>query len=149
MLDEIKRLFEYDSWAIGQQLSALDGIDNTDALTRLAHILAAKQIWLVRLNGQDSSSIETQPEMSLAECRSLAAELDSKFIEFISALGEDYLQTSISYQNTKGDPFKTPIGEILTHVAFHSAYHRGQISLLLRQNGDAAVNTDFITFTRL
>ena len=28
----------------------------------LGHILAAKEIWLVRLNGKDSSSIDTLPE---------------------------------------------------------------------------------------
>ena len=40
-------------------------------------------------------------------------------------------------------------GEILMHVAFHSAYHRGQIALLLRQAKNNALNTDYITFTRL
>lgn len=148
MLDQIKRLFEYDSWAIVRGLSVLNGVENPQALKTLAHILAAKEIWLVRLNGEDSSSIATSPELSYADCQSLAAKLDAGYRQLISSLNEGSLTSSIAYKNTKGEEFTTPIGEVLTHVAFHSAYHRGQIALLLRQNADAAINTDFITFTR-
>jgi uncharacterized damage-inducible protein DinB len=149
VLDQIKRLFEYDNWALMQEFSALKCADNQPALGMLAHILAAKEIWLVRLNGKDSSSIDTRPGISLNECRSLASELYDGYNNFLSLLIEADLETAITYKNTKGDGFTTPIGEILTHVAFHSAYHRGQIALLLRQANDAAINTDFITFTRL
>jgi uncharacterized damage-inducible protein DinB len=149
VLDKIKRLFEYDTWAIDKTLNALDGIENQRAVRMFAHIIAAKQIWLVRLNGQDSSAIKTHPELSLSECQALTHELETKYESFLSSLNEASLETTITYKNTKGEEFTTPIGEVLTHVAFHSAYHRGQIALLLRQNGDLAVNTDFISFARL
>lgn len=149
MIDEIKRLFGYDSWALLREFAALENAENPSALRMLAHILAAKDIWLTRLNQQDSSSIATQPELTLDQCRSLAERLDKEHRRFLSGLDEGSLAMTITYKNTKGEEFTTPVGEILTHMAFHSAYHRGQIALLLRQNGDTAVNTDFITFTRL
>ena len=149
MLDEIKRLFEYENWALEQDFATLDGVTNDQALAMLAHLLAAKQIWLVRLNARDSSSLKTHPLLSLSECRILSEDLNAGYENFISSLDDVGLNSTISYKNTKGQEFTTSIGDILLHVAFHSAYHRGQIALLLRENGDTAVNTDFISFTRL
>jgi len=149
VLEKIRRLFEYESWAITRELVAFSGLDNQNALAMLAHILAAKEIWLARLNGQDSSSVATHPNLSCSECETLARTLDARYNEFLSSLVEADLTSSITYKNTKGEEFTTPIGDVLTHIAFHSAYHRGQIALLLRQAENAAVNTDFITFARL
>jgi uncharacterized damage-inducible protein DinB len=149
VLDKIRRLFECDNWAIVREFSVLRGVENPEALKMLAHILAAKEIWFVRLNGQDSSRLNTFPELSFSECKTLADELDNGYQRFLSALDEAALESSITYKNTKGEEFTTPIGEVLMHIVLHSSYHRGQIALLLRQNGNIAVNTDFITFTRL
>ena len=148
MIELIKRLFEYDNWAIERELNALESVRDPDALKMLGHILSAKRIWLVRLNGEDSSSVSTFPELTLADCRKLAAELAMGFAGQLAALESGSAAEAITYKNTKGDEFTTPVIEVLTHVAFHGAYHRGQIALLMRQGGDAAVNTDYITFTR-
>ena len=149
MLELIQKLFEYDNWAMERELAALENVDNPEALKKFAHVLAAKHIWLVRLNGQDSFAISTGPDLSLDDCRKLAAELAMGYAKVLSTLDLATLDSSITYKNTKGDQFTTPIGQVLTHVAFHGTYHRGQIALLLRQKGDTAVNTDFITFTRI
>lgn len=149
MFELIQKFFEYDNWATERELAAFEDVDNPQALKMLGHILAAKQIWLVRLNGQDSSAISTHPDLSLDECRKLAAEIAMGYARIFSTLDAAAIESSITYKNTKGDRFTTPIGQVLTHVAFHSTYHRGQIALLLRQEGDTAVNTDFITFTRI
>ena len=146
MIELIKRLFEYDNWAIERELNALEGVDNPDALKTLGHVLAAKRIWLVRLNGEDSSTVSTFPDLTLSDCRKLAAELAMGFAGQLASL--DTGTPDITYKNTKGEEFTTPVIEVLTHVAFHGAYHRGQIALLLRQGGEPAVNTDYITFTR-
>ena len=149
MLDRINRLFEYENWAIERELAALEGVENKDALAMLGHILAARQIWLVRLKGQDSSAFKTHLELSFSECLAIASDLNTSYENFLSSLSDASLNTTITYKNTKGESFTTPIVDVLMHIAFHSAYHRGQIALLMRQNADTAVNTDFITFTRL
>jgi len=149
VIELIRKLFEYDNWAIDRELDALEGVDNPEALKMLGHILAAKRIWLVRLNGEDSSTVATFPDLSLADGRKLAAELAMSYAGILVSLTDTSAAETITYKNTKGEEFTTPIGEILTHVAFHGAYHRGQIALVLRQDGDTAINTDFITFTRI
>jgi uncharacterized damage-inducible protein DinB len=37
--------------------------------------------------------------------------------------------------------------DILTHLPIHSAYHRGQIALLLREKNIKVEPTDFILYT--
>jgi len=149
VINLIKRLFEYDNWAIERELNALEDVDNPEALKMLGHVLAAKRIWLVRLNGEDSSTVVTFPDVTLAECRKLAAELAMGFAGQLAALEAGTSAEAITYKNTKGEEFTTPVADVLAHVAFHGAYHRGQVALFLRQGGDQAVNTDFITFTRV
>ena len=149
MINLIKRLFEYDNWAIERELNALEKVDNPEALTMLGHVLSAKRIWLVRLNGEDSSGVASFPDVTLPECRKLAAELAMGFAGQLAALGAGTPAETITYKNTKGEEFTTPVVDVLAHVAIHGAYHRGQIAVFLRHGGDQRVNTDYITFTRL
>jgi uncharacterized damage-inducible protein DinB len=103
----------------------------------------------LRLRGEDSSGVDTAPVISLEECGELSRELFDGYQRFLTSLDAGKLQDAISYKNTRGELFKTPIGEILVHVALHAAYHRGQVAHVLRANDQTPVNTDFITFTRL
>ena len=148
MIDLIKRLFEYDNWAIERELNILEGVDDAEALNTLWHILAAKRIWLTRLNGEDSSALPGSPNITLSDCRKLAAELAMGYAGILASLDSRPAADTITYKNTKGDEYTSTITDVLTHVAVHSAYHRGQIALLLRQHEHQAINTDFINFTR-
>ena len=44
--------------------------------------------------------------------------------------------------------FDNTVGEILTHVAMHGHYHRGQIARVMRAAGREPVYTDYIGFVR-
>lgn len=149
MLDFFRQLFSYDEWAIDRSLSSIDPAAESKAKLLLSHILLAEKIWLMRLNGEDSSAVPTFEEFSFEECQRMAEELHSGYVKFIGSLSESDLDRIVIYKNTKGVEFSTPIREILTHVGLHCVYHRGQIAWLVRENGGTAVNTDFITFTRI
>lgn len=149
MLEFLKKLFAYDEWAIARSLGSIDTSIESKAKLLLSHILLAEEIWLTRLHGEDPLSIPTFEEYSIAECREMAAELHLGYVDLIEGLSETDLTRPLTYKNTRGDEFTTPIGEILTHVGLHGVYHRGQIAWLVRGSGGTAVNTDYITFTRL
>ena len=149
MLDFFRTLFSYDEWAISRSLSSIQGASESKAKLLLSHILLAEKIWLTRLNGKDSSAIPTFHEFPIEECQKMAAELHRGYVEFIDSLSDADLDKPIAYKNTKGEEFSTSIREILTHVGLHGAYHRGQIAWLVREGGNTAVSTDFITYTRL
>ena len=67
---------------------------------------------------------------------------------FLAGLSTPKLEQIVSYKNSKGKEFNNSVRDILTHVALHGQYHRGQINLLLRANEFEPVNVDFITFVR-
>ncbi len=149
MLEFLRNLFAYDKWAIDRSLATIQAPLNSRAQLMLSHILLAEKIWLTRLRGEDSSTINVFEELPLDECIRLSAELNTTYIDYIGSLAENDLDTLISYKTIKGDPFQTSIKDILTHVAIHGAYHRGQIAMLVRDGGGNAIGTDFILFTRV
>ena len=148
MLESIKRLFAYDAWANARALDSLRGAQGREALAPLAHLLVSEKIWLMRLKGEDTSAVNKSPELSHAECESLAGEMRASYAAYLGSLGEGDLGSMLTYRNFKGTEFRTPVGEILTHVWMHGTYHRGQVAKALRAEGAAPADTDYITFVR-
>jgi uncharacterized damage-inducible protein DinB len=88
------------------------------------------------------------PVLSLDECALLGRENVDGFNSIVSGLGAELLQKPITYRNSAGDQYTSTLEDILTHVALHGAYHRGQIAASLRGGGDAPSPTDYIAFAR-
>lgn len=118
------------------------------ALKVYAHILGAEAVWLARLLGEDWTSIAIWPELSVAECATRQAANEKGYRAYLAALDDDRMGTAIEYRNSKGDVFRTEISDVLTHVAAHGTYHRGQIATIVRAAGGESVVTDFIAFAR-
>ncbi len=150
MLETIQRLFAYGWWANARILSALGSAPggHQKALRPLAHILVAERIWLLRLRGEDTSSVDKSPELSRDECERLADENRRAYAALLAALSDDGLNSPVTYRNFAGTEFHTPVGEILMHVALHGTYHRGQIAVAVREEGGTPAGTDFINFVR-
>jgi uncharacterized damage-inducible protein DinB len=69
-------------------------------------------------------------------------------MKYLLALSENNFQKKISYKNSKGVDFTTSVEDLLTHVAFHGIYHRGQIMLLMRNSGKDVAATDYAMYMR-
>lgn len=145
-----QQLFEYDAWANAKVLGMLREIvtDHARARGLLAHTLAAQLVWMTRLHEHDSSGIAIWPDHTLDQCEAWLDHNRQAYAEFLRAAAEETLGQQITYVNTRGEKFSTPIDEVLLHVANHGSYHRGQIALAMREAGHTPVNTDFITWTR-
>lgn len=150
MIAHIRRLYDHLFWADRRVLERLRESDSVaEASLRLfAHVLAAEQVWLARLLGEDTAAFEIWPGLSLGECAALADRNRFEYARYLLALTEQELARVVAYRNSRALEFLTPVREILTHVALHGSYHRGQIALALRSSGGEPVNTDYITFTR-
>ncbi|KRE39996.1 hypothetical protein ASG81_18930 [Paenibacillus sp. Soil522] len=144
------RSFDHIDWAnhlINKALQVCNG-SVEKPLRLLAHILAAEKVWLARINGEDAAAISIWPEYTLEQCEHVREHNKIGYQTFLSQLKEADFTKIISYQNSKGIAFNTTISDILTHVSLHGSYHRGQIAALLRQAGEAMVNTDYIAYVR-
>jgi uncharacterized damage-inducible protein DinB len=145
------RQFSYDAWANGEALSAITAASAQSNIARplkiLAHILSAEKLWLERLR-QDPQTSPVWPETDIAQCNAQIADLARLWHEFLALLPDAQLSQSTKYKNSKGEPWNSTVQDILTHVLLHSAYHRGQIAILLREVGANPAYTDFIHAVR-
>jgi uncharacterized damage-inducible protein DinB len=146
-------MFAYDNWANRECLAAMRaaGTVSPDTLGRMAHILSAQKLWLERILKQPQS-MKVRPTYTLEDCLALAAELESAWQNYLVRIGNqfapDSLNDQVEYRNSKGEPWSSRVEDILTHVLFHSAYHRGQIALQVRASGKEPAYTDFIHAVR-
>jgi len=153
MADRIARYrakFQYDTWANLQALAMLRAQGQTPDKARkwLAHIIGAQDVWLSRLQRDEPCTV-SWPDLSLAQIDGRLEGLRGTWEMLLDQLREPQLDESIGYANLAGQPFSTPRGDILDHVLFHGAYHRGQIAAHIREQGGHPVNTDYITWQRL
>ncbi len=58
------------------------------------------------------------------------------------------LERVVGYRNSRGEPWTSTVGDVVTHVVIHSAYHRGQVASELRGAGFEPAYTDFIHAVR-
>ncbi len=149
MKDHFMRLYEHLEWADTRVLASLRSAQNPRKrdLEHYSHILGAGHVWLSRMNGT-TPHVAVWPVLSLDECESLSKENVSAFNGLVSRLTPELLRKPITYRNSAGDQFTSTIEDMLTHVAMHGAYHRGQIAASLRGGGDTPSPTDYIAFTR-
>jgi uncharacterized damage-inducible protein DinB len=66
----------------------------------------------------------------------------------LAALDEEGLDEGVAYRNTKGEFWTSTVGDILTHVALHASYHRGQIAAAVREAGGTPAYTDYVHAVR-
>ncbi|MFQ5694430.1 MAG: DinB family protein [Terriglobia bacterium] len=127
MLATLRRLFAWDDWANREALASLRSAGASPpsrALKFLAHIVACEQLWLSRLK-QDGRKLMVWPELTLEECEARLAELQGLWRDYLKQSNAEKLSQSVSYVNSKGEPWASTVEDILLHVVMHSAYHRG------------------------
>lgn len=139
----LHRQFVYDGWANREVLKAIQSANgaNQRSLQLMSHILAAERVWLERLQ-QVRQSVAVWPEPDLVRCGAEAVELERQWLEYLKSVTD--LSQAVAYKNTKGEQWSSSIGDVLTHVVMHSAYHRGQIASHMREKGQTPAYTDFI-----
>ena len=146
MTDVLHEMFEHLSWANARVLDALRQTPEREAVRLFAHVLAAEALWIARIEGRPSAHA-VWPELALDECESLGRENARSFCA-LQARGAELDTVDVRYTNSAGYAFHNTATEILTHVALHGHYHRGQIARDLRGANIAPPYTDFIGFAR-
>jgi len=122
-------------------------IDKAKILSLMGHIVAAQFLWLHRIKGLPPADVKLWGAYKLTELEAMAIEADQKWLEFVEKT--DDFDRELTYLNYVGDPYTNNVEMIMMHLVNHATYHRGQVALLLRQNGFEPINTDFITYDRM
>lgn len=141
-------LFKYDAWANSKILRCLrdQSIEDERILTLFGHILAAQYVWLGRIVTEKVPSFQLWQSWRLEDFEHLVKDAGNRWASMIGTNAN--LLAFIAYKTTKGVPFTTRLDHILTHVCNHGTYHRGQITMLVRDKGFEPVSTDYVLYDR-
>lgn len=147
MPELLERLYEHMWWAHDALIDELRReAPDVETAKLLAHIVAAEHLWLNRVDAIKPRFV-VWPTLSLDEVVELEAENRARFRELLER-PDATRQRRVRYRNSAGNDFENSVDEILTHVALHGHYHRGQIARVMRGTGREPVYTDYIGFIR-
>ena len=151
----------YSVWANETLVEKLKKLDDTllyhevnssfpSIVKTLLHMWGAEILWLNRFQGISLT------EMPFQDFKGTTAELLDGVIQssrevqvFVKSRGEDFVKKSIRYKNMKGIDYDEPIELLLYHIVNHGAYHRGQITTMLRSlDITDLASTDIIFYWR-
>jgi len=142
--------FAYDTAVNRKLLHALQALSHVEDHTRavFAHTLAARAVWMERLQHDGRSTTPVWPTLDWDACDALIEANDQAYAAYLAGISPAALEAPFTYYNSKGRGFTNRPLDVLMHVLIHGGYHRGQIAQLVRLSGYEPTNTDYIFYLR-
>jgi uncharacterized damage-inducible protein DinB len=152
-----QRWFEHERHAHEEVLRSLESVPDdrragpefAKAVSILAHVAAARRVWLVRLGVIAGQQGTLSPErVSLAEAAELLHLVHGPWAEYLAHATDEEIGREVEYQSLDAGRFRNRVEDILAQLFAHSSYHRGQIAMLVRAAGGKPAVTDLIYWCR-
>jgi uncharacterized damage-inducible protein DinB len=141
-------LFGYDYWANRQILDFLKSNSDEKSRRIFAHLLITEKEYFERLRDKDSTEFDFWQDLSLENCERLLEENAENFKCILEGAIDETLDKTAKYKTSKGVRHENTWRELLTQILFHSATHRGNIIVVLREAGFTPPPVDYIIFLR-
>src|SRR6266404_1363381 len=163
--DDIQLLFEFERWANNMVLQAASTL-NAEEFTRdlggsfrsvrdtLVHIVGVERGWLTCWKEPSPSSTFVKdywtrhnalfnpnafPDLAAVQLK--WAEIEREQVEFVNRVTNESSGRMLPVYAKQ-----ISLAHLMQHLANHSTYHRGQVSLMMRQLAAGPVATDFALF---
>ncbi len=149
-LGVVQKLFGYDDWANRAHLDSFRKIEASGkvvpehALKMFAHIVATKRLYYARAFPEAPTDIGFYPVLDTNGCAKLLDEAAKFWDAKLASFNDRQLDAVVTYTNLKGATYKRTVRAIVQHLLLHSAHHRGQVAMTLRQAGFEPASADFI-----
>jgi uncharacterized damage-inducible protein DinB len=160
-LAEVWTLIDYHYWALERLFDTLERltpgqftqrIENSFPSVRetMVHMWGAEVVWIARWDGESLPGLPDGRHLpDLAALRTAWKQLHARLQAIVERLGEDGVNRPFEYRSFDGTLQQQPFSQMLQHVVNHGSYHRGQVTMMLRQLGVApAKQMDLIAFYR-
>lgn len=149
MKSQFLQQLEFDYWAIQKLINSMLLIDALpDKPSNLiSHVFAATNIWYNRLN----AAVSPYAVWERFEPKDWQAQLDLNYgllKSYLQEIEEADFGKIVEYKTSAGIQYVSRVGDILSHLFWHSAYHQGQIVMLLKPYVDPLPDLNFISFAR-
>jgi len=144
-----KQLFEYDRWASRALLEKFEHQfpQNERIYELLSHLTSAQRIWLDRCLNVPQGAILWDNRLP-DEMRDDVENYHMAWVDLINQLPEADFDNNITYTNSRGETFTNRLCNIITHVINHGTHHRGEMMILMKEEGFVLPNIDYITYVR-
>lgn len=155
--DRYRRWFQYEKESHAKVLVSLNAVESRlrsspsfqKALDLMAHIVAARRLWLFRFGVTKEGPRELFPQgAALPDLIHQVEKMHDAWSSYINGLDDAELARTFEYQSLEGGWYRNVIEDILTQLFGHSWYHRGQIAALIRSIGAEPAVTDFVFWAR-
>lgn len=132
------------------KLAANEGLFFGSALNTLNHILVGTRIWFGRLRHDDPKHLRLD-EVLQTDWGELKQALHGELRAvqaWLARQSEAVFEGELAYTNIRGEPFRTQVAEVLTHMFLHIQHHRGQVSVAATRLGAPSPEMDYIFWCR-
>lgn len=158
-VDTLRLQLDYSAWASQRLLDAAAKL-SPEELTRdfktadksvldtLVHVYAADRVWLARAVGEHRATFVDPEDRDLTLLQSEWPALQQRWKLWLRDFGDADVARPISYKDTRGNPYTTPVWQIVLHLVNHGTHHRGQVSGFLRTMGHTPPPLDLIAYYR-
>jgi uncharacterized damage-inducible protein DinB len=156
-IERFQRWYVYEKDCHAKVVASLDTVppdrraspEFGKAVALLAHMVAARKLWLHRMGGSSELPKDIFFESpSLEWVRDALAGMETAWSTYLECLTDPDLERVFEYKALDGQPYRNQVVDILTQLFGHSWYHRGQIAILVRQLGGTPAITDFVFWCR-
>jgi uncharacterized damage-inducible protein DinB len=158
---DLQTLLEYHYWARDRLLDAADAL-TPEQLTRdlensfpsirdtLVHLYGADWIWCSRWEGESPQAMpEPNGYADVPSIRRAWREQEERVRAVLRRLGDQGIARPMEYQTVNGRRQAQVFWQQLQHLVNHGAYHRGQVTTMMRQVGATPPKAmDLIAFYR-
>jgi uncharacterized damage-inducible protein DinB len=156
-VDQYRRWFEYEKDAHAKVVRSLETVpaerrtspEFRRAVTLLAHLAAARRVWLCRFGVLSEMPTAFFPEdVDFADAAREMHAIQSHWDAYFARLTDEELSRTFEYKSLDAGRFRNRVEDILAQLFGHSWYHRGQIAMLVRAAGGEPAVTDLIYWCR-
>ncbi|HEY0427810.1 MAG TPA: DinB family protein [Pyrinomonadaceae bacterium] len=147
-VEHLRHLFAYNDWANRRIITALKENKSERARQILAHSLVTEKEYFERLYGKDSTGFDFWRNLSLEACGALSRATAADYEKLLRGFEEEGLNLKAKYKTSEGVEYENDFRELITHVLLHSATHRGNIILRMREEGFTPPKIDYIIYLR-
>jgi uncharacterized damage-inducible protein DinB len=157
-LASLRDLYDYSFWARDRQLAVCAKLTE-EQLARalgssfgslrdtLKHLLGADWVWTERFQGRSPRSVPwLKATESIEAMRARWQGVEADLRAFLATLQPEALAAPLTYQNLQGETWTYPLWQALLHLVNHGSYHRGQVTMALRQLGATPPAIDFLVY---
>ena len=162
MLETIKEMYQYNSWATGEVLKTMRGLSseqydspgcsgNGSIHGTLVHLMSTQNNWVLWFNGKiaekaQAPKIKTNDIPTVESAEEFWRTLDAETTTFIESLTVEKLLANWSWISPAGSSVSLPLWKILLHIENHGTHTRAQIMSAVRRLGVTPNKTDLVFF---